>query len=104
MLKVDRHNYVKVAYHGFKQLEADDRKVRVWVWVRVMIIGLGAYGCRCPLCAVDWRAGRADMGISASMLGCRAVIHFGLSVEPCLLRGPAACIQNSRSGQNGLSH
>lgn len=43
MLKVDRHNYVKVAYHGFKQLEADDRKVRVSVWVRVVIMGLGAY-------------------------------------------------------------
>ncbi|GLI63513.1 hypothetical protein VaNZ11_006498 [Volvox africanus] len=26
MLKVDRHNYVKVAYHGFKELPADVRK------------------------------------------------------------------------------
>ena len=28
MLKVDRHNYVKLAYHGFKELTPDQRKVR----------------------------------------------------------------------------
>jgi hypothetical protein len=26
VLKVDRHKYVKIAYHGFQQLSADTRK------------------------------------------------------------------------------
>lgn len=28
MLKVDRHKYVKIAYHGFSPLSAEERKVR----------------------------------------------------------------------------
>lgn len=30
MVKVDRHKYVKVAYHGFKQLSSDERKTGVY--------------------------------------------------------------------------
>lgn len=26
VLKVDRHKYVKLAYHGFKQMSAEERK------------------------------------------------------------------------------
>jgi hypothetical protein len=26
IVKVDRHKYVKVAYHGFKKLSSDERK------------------------------------------------------------------------------